>query len=296
MKNQPLTYSRLVSELDSLLEKYPFMHQSAIGKSLVGRDIPLITVGKGRKSVLLVGTHHGMEHITSSLLIKYLNELGKTIGEKRKLLGTDAEELFIHRRVYIVPMLNPDGAELHINGYDQMNPLTDRLYKMSGGDYSSWQSNGRGVDLNHNYNAGFEEYKRLEAELGITEGPTKFSGPYPESEPEVSALCSFIRSTDIDLLIALHTQGGEIYFDYNGAVPKGGKIIAERLASLTGYTVSTPQGTASYGGLKDWFIKEFDRPGFTIECGKGKNPLPQDDLDIIYSVIREALLTCPTFI
>ncbi len=296
MKNQPLTHKSLMSELDSILNKYPFFHQSVIGKSLVGREIPLISAGKGKKSVLYVGTHHGMEHITSSILVKYLNDLGRTISEKGRIFGTDATELFIHRRVCVIPMLNPDGVELQVNGFDEMNPLTDRLYKMSGGDYSKWQANGRGVDLNHNYNAGFREYKKIEQDLGITEGPTRFSGPYPESEPEVSALCSFIRSTDIDLLLALHTQGGEIYYDFNGHVPKGGKVIADRIAALSGYAPSTPEGSASYGGLKDWFIKEFDRPGFTIECGKGENPLPPDDLDIIYSAVRSTLMLCPTFI
>lgn len=296
-KHTPLTYNEMMKELNDILLKYPFMTLTTIGKSLVGRSIPLISVGHGKKSVLYVGTHHGMEWITSIILLKYLDEVGKLIKERGRIFGTDAEDLFLRRKVYIVPMLNPDGVELCINGCDPMNPLTERLYSMSGGDFSKWQANGRGVDLNHNYDAGFAEYKALEPSYGIYGGgPTRFSGAHPESEPECSALCSFIRSQDISLLVALHTQGGEIYYDYNGHVPQGGKTIAKRLEALSGYTLSQPEGSACYGGLKDWFIKEYDRPAFTIECGKGENPLPQGDSDMIYSVLRGALHLLPTFI
>ena len=98
------------------------------------------------------------------------------------------------------------------------------------------------------------------------------------------------------MLIALHTQGSEIYYDYNGTCPSGSLSIAKRMERLSGYNVCRPDGTACYGGLKDWFICEFDRPGFTIECGKGKNPLPISDLGAIYSVLRGVLHLAPTFV
>ena len=51
---------------------------------------------------------------------------------------------------------------------------------MNGGseDFTRWQANVRGVDLNHNYDAGFDAYKQLEPSLGITGGgPTRQSPP-----------------------------------------------------------------------------------------------------------------------
>lgn len=288
------TYARLCADVTALSEKYGFITVSSIGKSLVGRSLPLISIGEGERCVLFVGTHHGLESITSLILMKYAAEYCRAIEAHGAVAGIDAALLFRMRRVFIVPMLNPDGTELAVNGADPENPLTDRLNSMSGGDFSRWQANGRGVDLNHNYNAGFEEYKKLEPTLGITGGcPTRFSGDYPESEPETSALCAFIRSSDISLLMALHTQGGEIYADYNGKIPWGGKTIANRLSALTGYRTAKPEKAASYGGLKDWFISEFDRPGFTLECGYGKNPLPESGAGVIYAGIRRGLLLFP---
>lgn len=291
------TYDTLMTDITALADRYPFLVVSTIGKSLVGRSLPLITVGSGQKSVLYVGTHHGMEWITTLLLVKYLKEYCQAIEEKKPLFGLSAEYLFKSRTVYVVPMLNPDGVELQCKGCDPDNPLTERLMAMSGGDFSHWQANGRGVDLNHNYNAGFADYKAKEPALGIFGGgPTRFSGAHPESEPETAALCAFIRTADPRLLIALHTQGGEIYADYNGHLPQGASTIARRMSAMSGYAVATPEPAACFGGLKDWFIDAFDRPGFTIECGKGTNPLPETDAPILYETIRGILLTAPTFI
>ena len=291
------TYDTLMTEITALADRYPCLTVTSIGKSLVGRSLPLLTVGNGEKSVLYVGTHHGMEWITTLLLMKYVNEYCQAIEERKTFFGLSADYLYQTRTVHVVPMLNPDGVELQSKGCDPENPLTDRLMAMSGGDFSHWQANGRGVDLNHNYNAGFSDYKAKEPSLGIFGcGPTRFSGAHPESEPETAALCALIRTVEPCLLVALHTQGGEIYADYNGHLPKGSFTIARRMSAMSGYAVATPEPAACFGGLKDWFIDAFDRPGFTIECGKGTNPLPESDAPILYETIRGILLTAPTFV
>ena len=98
------------------------------------------------------------------------------------------------------------------------------------------------------------------------------------------------------MLLAFHTQGEEIYYDYDGYSPVMSRAIGSALARLCGYRLSVPEGGAVYGGLKDWFIREFDRPGYTIECGKGKNPLPQENFFPIYAALREMLFTAVVLI
>lgn len=39
---------------------------------------------------------------------------------------------------------------------------------------------------------------------------------------------------------------------------------------------------SGYAGYKDWFIQEYDRPGYTIEVGRGVNPLPMEQFEQIY--------------
>ena len=54
------------------------------------------------------------------------------------------------------------------------------------------------------------------------------------------------------------------------------------------------EGITSCRGFKDWFIETYDRPGFTVEIGKGTNPLPLEQFPEIYRKLRELLLLAAT--
>ena len=195
-------------------------------------------------------------------------------------------------------MLNPDGVDYSIHGVKMNNIIRERLIKMNNrtDDFTHWQANARGVDLNHNYNAGFEEYKIIEHQQNIVHGASKYSGEYSESEPETRALCNFVRFERPELALTLHTQGEEIYYTSGEKSSVNSLPIAKTLSRLTGYKISFPSGTAQYGGFTDWFIEEFDKPSFTLECGLGENPLPFSDFEKIYYKIKRALFTAPILI
>ena len=273
-----------------------FCSLSLLGRSFLDCEIPLLRIGGGEKSILYVGGHHGMETVTSAALLRFAFELCEAAAAGRRVYNVSPEYLLRHRSIYILPLLNPDGAMIAAGGLSPAHPLYERILKMNGGktDFSHWQANGRGVDLNHNYNAGFEEYKQLEVRAGIFGGaPTKYSGDYPESEPETAALCSFLRGTLPRCTLTLHTQGEEIYYSSCGKVPLRGASYAKTAARLTGYRLAAPEGGAAYGGLTDWIIGELSLPSLTLECGKGENPLPPESLTGIYGRLRELLFTAP---
>ena len=138
---------------------------------------------------------------------------------------------------------------------------------------------------------GFAEYKAMEAELGIPDGaPTRYSGQEPESEPEVRALCSYIRFLDgVRLVAAFHTQGEVIYYRSGGKSLPGGYEAALKVAKLTGYRLADASGPAAYGGLTDWCLTQCGIPALTLECGRGENPLPTDCYFPVYTQLREAL-------
>ena len=52
--------------------------------------------------------------------------------------------------------------------------------------------------------------------------------------------------------------------------------------SLSGYAVEETPTESGYAGYKDWFIQEYDRPGYTIEAGLGVNPLSMEQFPQIY--------------
>ena len=61
------------------------------------------------------------------------------------------------------------------------------------------------------------------------------------------------------------------------------------MEAVSGYRVAEPEGLAVGGGMKDWFLEEFHCPAFTIEVGKGTNPLPDTDADAIYEKVKPML-------
>lgn len=298
---RPYDYAYTVERMNRLLKNYPSLHALTLGKSVFGRPIPCLRIGETTApSVLYVAAHHGMEWITTGILLTYLEDFCRLAGTERHVYGIRPSCIVKNRCLYFVPLLNPDGVDLQIHGITDETPGRERLifYNNGSTDFSRWQANARGVDLNHNYDAGFSVYKKLEREKGIYGGaPTRYSGEYPESEPETAALASFLREhKNVRMVLTLHTQGEEIYCSSGEQIPPSAARIASLFGRMTGYKVARPEGMAAYGGLTDWFIRAFNRPAFTFECGRGQNPLPQSQACDIYEAVREALFTAPLFV
>lgn len=97
------------------------------------------------------------------------------------------------------------------------------------------------------------------------------------------ALYNFTLLHNFNLVIAFHTQGKEIYWQFQNYTPLESKQIADTFAVVSGYTVSDTPYNSSFAGYKDWFIQDYRRPGFTIEAGIGENPLPISQFNEIYN-------------
>lgn len=296
MEKETPSGKSVTERLGKLARRYPFVGSGILGCSFFGEQIPWLSLGEGLP-ILYIGGHHGMEAITAALLLRFAEELCRMIEEKSSVCGVNAGYLLRHRRICILPLLNPDGAMIAGGGLTPDHPLYPRLRKMNGSDdFSRWQSNGRGVDLNHNYNAGFAEYAALAAREGLMPGPTRYPGDYPESEPETAALCALVRRLRPALSLTLHTQGEEIYASSCGVPHPRSAAIAATAERLTGYRFAIPEGGSAYGGYTDWVIGELGLPSLTVECGKGQNPLPLSDAPVIYDRIRPLLFRAPTLV
>lgn len=288
------TYDILKRDIEALKARYPFIVVGSAGKSVLGRELYYIKLGVGPNEVFYNGAHHALEWITTPLLMKFAENFSKAYTEARRIRGYDVSDIWSKSTIYIMPMVNPDGVDLVLNGLSRSNPYYNDLIKWNKGstDFSKvWQANNRGVDLNHNYNAGWELSKKAEPSYGVYgPGPTRYSGPYPESEPETKAVVNFTKNHNFRLVLAYHSQGEVIYWQYDQLTPPESKRIGELFAKVSGYTLSQTSGITSYSGYKDWFIQDFRRPGYTIEVGKGKNPLPISQFNKIYNDNEEILL------
>ncbi len=292
------TYEVMERDIRGLKARYPFISVGSAGKSVLGRDLHYIRLGNGPNQVFYNGSHHSLEWITSVLLMKFAEDFSKAYADGTQIRGFNPRNIWNQSSIYIIPMVNPDGISLVLDGLQRDNPFYNDLIRWNNGstDFSRvWQANVRGVDLNHNYDAGWEPSKQAEAAAGISgPGPTRYSGPYPESEPESRAVADFTRNHNFRLVLAYHSQGQVIFWTYQNIVVPDAERIARIFSDLSGYQLSEPYGIASYAGYKDWFIDKFRRPGFTIEVGLGTNPLPISQFNRIYNDNIGILLTAPT--
>jgi g-D-glutamyl-meso-diaminopimelate peptidase len=87
---------------------------------------------------------------------------------------------------------------------------------------------------------------------------------------------------DPSLTLSYHTQGNTIYWKYLDYEPPRSLELAECFARVSGYAVEETPYASGFAGYKDWFIAHYNRPGYTIECGLGENPLPMSQFDRIY--------------
>ena len=292
------TYKAMWYNIMGLIQRYPFLEASSIGKSVLGNDLFLIKFGDGPKKIHINASHHALEWITSVFVMKFIESISNAYINNEDIDGYNIENIFNTHTFYIVPMVNPDGVDLVTEGLQPNNPYHNDLimWNKTGRPFSEvWQANIRGVDLNHNYDAAWKESKNAEKALGITgPGPTRYSGEYPFSEPETQAMRDLTQNEDFYLALAYHTQGEVIYWNFMNLATQRDQDIGDILAKASGYTLDTATGVASYAGYKDWFIKDFRKPGYTVEAGKGKNPLPITQLPRIYEDNMRLILAATT--
>ncbi|NLO96985.1 MAG: peptidase M14 [Peptococcaceae bacterium] len=288
------TYNVMEANIQELQRRYPFLEVGIAGQSILGRNLYYLKLGSGPNQVFYNASHHSLEWITTVLLMKFSENFLQAYVQNRSIRGYSIRKIWDMSSIYIMPMVNPDGIDLVLNGLQRNNPFYEQLILWNRGstDFSkTWQANNRGVDLNHNYDASWQLSKQAELAYGISgPGPTRYSGPYPESEPESKAVADFTRAHDFQLILAYHSQGEVIYWDYQGLAGPQAQEIAKQFSNVSGYALDQTTGIASYAGYKDWFIQTYRRPGFTIEVGRGTNPLPISQFPKIYNDNEELLL------
>lgn len=276
--------------ISKLCEKYKFIKRSIIGKSCTGKEITALKIGSAEEYCLIVAAVHGSERITSLILLMYIEELCEALQNGGYIEGINAKRGLLGRGVIFVPCVNPDGCDISLLGKKACGQSAESLAKLCKNNFERWNANFRGVDINHNFDADWENLRKKERCLGIYgPSPSRFGGFKPESEPETIALTNLCRKVKMRHVVALHSQGEVIYWTFGDKRPGRSQKMAEIIATSSGYALDVPVSIADGGGFKDWFISEFERPGFTVEVGLGKNPLPIEDAESIYKKTREML-------
>ncbi len=291
LTSKEYTYCERQNVIRYLCDKYSFLKAMEIGKSCMGKNITALKIGECKSYSLICAATHGSERITATVLLMFIRDLCRAIKENGCIEGLNVRKGLMGRGVILVPCVNPDGCDISLLGKSACGAKGELFSNLCRGNFSKWNANARGVDINHNFDVGWTELRKKEISLGIVgPSPTRYGGLRPHSEPETNALADLCCLFNIRHVVSLHSQGEVIYWTYGSKMPDNSRRIAEIMATTSGYALDVPINIATGGGFKDWFIKEFNRPGFTVEIGKGENPLPSRDAFKIYKQIRELLI------
>ena len=278
----------LKSDINAVMVHYPFIKLITLGYSVLEKPIHCLKLGNGPKEVFYFGAIHANEWITCNLLMKFIDDLCIAYNRNTLIKGYNIRNIFSKVTFYIAPMVNPDGVDL-INGNINLNSNAYLYARYISNKFpnipfpNGWKANINGVDLNLQFPAGWENAREIKFAQGFTSpAPRDFVGFSPLSEPEALSLYNFTIAHNFSLILAYHTQGKEIYWQFKNYAPEKAYNIGKEFAKISGYTLADVPYTSSFAGYKDWFLQEYKKPAYTIEAGYGENPLPLSQFNSIF--------------
>ncbi len=239
------------------------------GKSKWGEKLWAFKFGSGEKKILVQGATHAREFVTTFYLLKLCRYLSAM-----PLLGT----------VIVCPLSNPDGVKLCLCGEKCLRGKYSKTCKeiLKNCDQKLIKCNGRGVDINVNFDAHWGGGKRNFFGFPTFEN---YLGKAPISERETKALANLVEVFLPDVTISYHSKGEVVYFGFEKKKQiKMDKKLLEIITSESGYKPYKTKN--SCGGFKDFCIEKLDIPSFTIEVGKDDLPHPLG-LDVLEEIFMQ---------
>ncbi|MCF6138840.1 stalk domain-containing protein [Pseudalkalibacillus berkeleyi] len=275
---QTYTYNEMVRDIKALKKKYPaLISYKVIGKSEWGNDIYAVSLGTGKAEIFINGSHHAREWLTTNLNMYMIDQYAQAYYGNKSIGGYNVKSTLSKTKIWFVPMVNPDGVTLQQEGLNAFpQSYHDDLLQMNywSRDFTRWKANGKGVDLNRQYNADWANIKNN------TGHPSwkNYKGEAPHTADEAKTIVNFTHEIDPEVAVAYHSAGKILFWNFHqsGSRYDRDHQFAKKIGSMTGYRLIYPGPNPSGGGYTDWFISKFKRPGITVEIGNypGERHLP----------------------
>ena len=228
----PMTAQLCKQTIGQLLRRYPAFSSESLTTTAFGRPVLALRIGTGERKVLYSAAHHANEWITTPVLLKFLEELAQAAETGGRIFGVPARNILNAATIYAVPMVDPDGVDL-VTGAIEPGTLEYTAAQTLADNYPSipfpegWKANLLGVDLNLQYPAGWLRAREIKFSQGFTKpGPRDYVGRAPLNQRESIALARYTEEVDPALVIAFHTQGEVIYWQFGDYVVPGARALA----------------------------------------------------------------------
>ncbi|HEY0346314.1 MAG TPA: M14 family metallopeptidase [Solirubrobacteraceae bacterium] len=267
------TYAEVSDETLAIAQRYPsIVSRFSLGTSYEGRQIWALKVSdnaaadEAEPEVLFTANQHAREHLTVEMAMYLLNELTGAYATDPQI-----KTLVDSREIWIVPTMNPDGAE----------------YDVATGSYALWRKNRQptagstaiGTDLNRNWDF---QWGCCGGSSAIPSSET-FRGPAAFSAPETQLVRDFVTSRvvggrqQITTAIDFHTYSELVLWPYGYTIDDTTPTLladerntfaalGQSMAASNGYTPE--QASDLYitdGSIDDWLWGQHRIFAYTFE-------------------------------
>ena len=253
-------------------------------------------VDEQEPEILYTGLHHAREPISISQSIYFMWYLLENY-DKDPLV----KQIVNSTELYFIPVINPDGLQYNLAGYDPVEQEFTRNHRKNMRDNNEsgeFEPSEDGVDLNRNYG-----YKWGYDNTGSSPfpGSDTYRGPFAFSEPETQAVAWFCSQHDFKVALNYHAYGNLLvhpwgYNDSNTIDSTLYDNYGEIMTQLNGFVYGRGSETVGYstnGDSDDWMYGEQGIFSMTPEVGdpeEGFYPVPERIIPLCQSTIEMNLL------
>ena len=154
--------NEVINEIYRLGEEFSFVDVFQIGKSVLGRPILALKIGVRDNCIVYAGGFHGSERLTVLTNLLFVEDFFTSLRDNTDFSIASARNAIFNKSIIVVPCVNPDGYEIALNGASTAGAFAPKITQINGNnDIKFWNANANGIDINHNFDAGFDIIKEI---------------------------------------------------------------------------------------------------------------------------------------
>ena len=257
-----LTYKAVLTELDSMKNRYPSIitARESIGRTFENRALWMVKISKNptltenEPRVLYTGLHHAREGAGMMHVIYFMWYLLENYG-----VDADVTSLLDHRELYFVPVVNPDGYAYN----EATNPTGAGMWRKNRFKRTTV---AYGIDLNRNY--GYKWGYDNNGSSPDTSNET-YRGASAFSEFETQAIRDLCNSKKFSATLNYHTYSNQLIYPwgYSDRDTQDSSIfrsLCDDMTAVNHYTYGTGSQTVGYvtnGDSDDWMYGDTTQRG-----------------------------------
>ena len=278
-----------------------FLDISLLGYSEFGQAIPLLKISEKsdvkKKPVLIVGNLHAREFYSSKFVLKFCDEFLYSLLSYDGIYKS-AHKILEEYDLFVIPVANPDGlkiAQEDWEGIESYRAMVDSIKRI--GPYSDWKANGKGIDLNNNFDDGNFEVKHghLFEEVPASQG---YKGAFPCEANEARIIQDFVDTLIPLITLSYHTKGDVLFWADRGTHSyfKGlDELLNKKVANACEFKMArVSRNPKDYGaGLENYIRAKTKRIAVCVELSPPNDLVEQHPANMFKSLVWDKCKSMP---